>query len=67
MRNHRMIKTFKYKDGDTIVITPKTKEIYIGCCDCGLVHRYEVEWKRKKVILKIFRDDEITKQIMEQR
>ena len=53
------------KDGEWIDITDGQ---YVGCCDCGLVHRYEYKilHHRNKILQQVNEEPELTKQLREQ-
>jgi hypothetical protein len=47
--------------GDAVEFS-KRDEFWIGCCDCGLVHRYKVKIVGNKVQLIMWRDNRATGQ-----
>lgn len=50
-------------DGDSFIVEPGVG-VKIQCCDCGLVHSFDVIiTQEKKVVFTIKRDDRATEQI----
>lgn len=63
---------YKYKtlkNGDILKVSDKSK-FYIACCDCGLVHSWQIQitnnsilsLKERKVVLKVNRENRRTAQ-----
>lgn len=49
--------------GNPLVINPKTTELWLSCCDCGLTHRIDFKIQRGKIHYKIFVADKETKKL----
>ena len=54
--------TIQIDDNDGIEINREVTHIFQVCCDCGLKHRVDVEWKGDSVVLRYKRMSEATSQ-----
>lgn len=37
-------------------VKPTMSHYFLGCCDCGLIHRFDFRIRRRKVEFRAFRD-----------
>ncbi len=46
-------------------IYPKRRGYIVGCCDCGLIHRFNFAYVKRgkgiRIVFQVFREDELTK------
>ena len=49
-------------DGEAIVFDKDINEAYIACCDCGLTHKYRVVHDDGDILMRVYRQPEMTKQ-----